>query len=438
MNWSRIKHILLGFLIGLSLFLSFQLWTAGGQFREPSQRRSTTVTTSLAERTMTEVFSPNQMIWHRNTLGRTLEGNVFQMKDWVNTQFTKMSFGEVSNPERMSREEYQESISTENWIEFIFDAPLPFGLFDDAIDNLPRDYQNRTFTHFYINTDNPQRLGMYDYNNEISYTINGSEFTQETLHELLYSPNNEFSEVSLFKVKDGLIYLPTEEVEVPYHDYLVERLPNNLYINHFFADRSEVIPRRTGNAMRFIDLTTEVRVNDATNTLTYLRQRTDLSQMSFSERLLSSYQEMQAVENWTETIRYHDYLQESKQVLFQRYIQGLPVFSYQQLESTIGVTVVESGLTNLQMPLRIVQTPITITGSNIKTLPSGGDIVDMLEQTDLGIEVIEDIRVGLSWIESEEDNRVIHFEPNWYVQTEGVWYEVNRYIQLQEATINGF
>lgn len=36
MSWSKIKHVLLIVLIALSLFLSFQLWTAGGELREPT------------------------------------------------------------------------------------------------------------------------------------------------------------------------------------------------------------------------------------------------------------------------------------------------------------------------------------------------------------------------------------------------------------------
>lgn len=438
MTWSRIKHGLLIFLIALSLFLSFQIWTAGGQYRQPTSTGSTTVTTSLAERTMAEVFSADRIIWHRNAIGRTVESNTFHMTEWLSNAIETMEFGEVETPERLTREEYEDSISFGNWVEFLFDAPIPFGLFSDSFDNLPTDYENRTFTRFYINTDDPLQLGFYDSINEIQYNVDDSNFTQDIMYDLLYSPDNEFREVERFELGDRAIYLPTDEVEVEYRDYLVERLPNNLYINHFFEDRSEVDGRRTGNTTRYIDLTTEVRVNDATNTLTYLRQRTDLGQMTFSDRLLSSYRELQMVENWTETIQYHAYYPETQQVVFQRHIQGYPVFSYQQLESTVAITVVESGLTNLSLPIRVVQTPITLTGSTMKTLPSGSDIIEMVRQTELGLDPIQDIRVGLTWMESEEDERVVHYEPHWYIQTQDVWYEMNRYMELQEAIPNGF
>ncbi len=438
MNWSKIRQILLTFLIVLSLFLSFRLWTAGGQLREPTTSRTPTVTASLADRTVAEVFSPYQIIWHRNTLNRTLEANTYYMSDWLTEQVETMSFGEIQTPRRISADDYQAFISTESWIEFIFDAPVPFGLFDSAFDNLPTDYDNRTFTRFFINTENPTQLGFYDSRDELLYDVDDSNFTQDSLYELLYSPNNEFTEVEPIRLGDSFIYLPINEVEVAYHDYLVERLPNNLYVLHFFSDTSEVDGRRTGQTMRYIDLTTEVRINDVIDTLTYIRQRADMGQMTFSDRLMSSFQELRQIENWTETVRYQTYAPETHEVTFQRYIQGYPVFSAQQLESTVLMTVVESGLTNLRLPLRVVQTPINLSGETTKTLMSGRDVVSLLETTDQGTDIIQDIRIGLTWVESEEDERVVHFEPDWYVQTQNTWFELDRYIELQEESINGF
>lgn len=432
MSWSRLKHVLLTVLIVLSLFLSFQLWTAGGELRERTSSGGGAVPASLVDRTMTEVFAPNQIIWHRSPNETKMEIDTHEMSGWIEEHFSTMEFGEVANPQRVSRETYKDNLSSGEWVEFLFGAPIPFGLFDSAFDDLPTDYENRTFTRLFMNLDNPEQVVFYDSTNELYYSVEESSFTEEIINELLYSANIQFTEVETVEVKEDLLYLPTEEVEIEYQDYLVERLPNNLYINQFFADTSEVDARRTGQTLRYIDLTTEVRINDSSNTLTYIRQRTDMGQMTFSERLTSSFQELRQIENWTETIHYEGYTPASNEVVFQRYIQGRPVFSHQQHESSILVTVVESGLTNLRLPLRVVQTPLALTGERSKALPSGIEVVDELAGTGEGLENIQNIRVGLSWIESEEDSRVVHFEPNWYVQSDNNWYELSRYIQLQE------
>ncbi len=437
MTWSRIKHVLLTVLIGLSLFLSFQLWTAGGELREPASSGSGFIPASLVDRTLTEVFAPSQIVWHRSINESKQKANAFHAREWIEEYFNTMNFGEVNNPQRLSREAYQDKLATGEWVEFVFDAPIPFGLFEEAFDDLPTDYENRIFNRFYLNRENIENIGFYDVNNEINYTVSESNFTSEIINELLFAANNQFIEVETVALGDSFTYLSADEVEIEYKDYLVERLPNNLYINQFFADTSEVDARRTGQTTRYIDLTTEVRINDAVNTLTYLRQRTDMGQMTFSERLLSSFQELRQVENWTETIHYQQYTHETSEVTFQRYIQGYPVFSTQQLESSVLITVVESGLSNLRVPLRVVQTPLTLGGETAKTLPSGVSVVEQLENTAPGLDPVQNIRKGLTWVQSEEDSRVVHFEPNWYVQSDNVWYELTRYIQLQEEMHNG-
>ncbi|GAB2498897.1 hypothetical protein GCM10008929_19370 [Alkalibacterium psychrotolerans] len=437
MSWSNIKHVLLTVLIALSLFLSFQLWTAGGELREPTSGGSGAVPASLVDRTMTEVFSPNQIIWHRSLSETKLEIDTHEMSDWIEEHFNSMAFGEVANPQRVSREAYRENLSSGEWVEFLFGAPIPFGLFEAAFDDLPTDYENRTFTRLFMNRDNPEQVVFFDSTNELYYSVDESSFTEETVNELLYGANNQFTEVETIEVGEDLIYLPIEEVDVEYQDYLVERLPNNLYINQFFTDTSEVDARRTGQTLRYIDLTTEVRINDSNNTLTYIRQRTDMGQMTFSERLTSSFQELRQIENWTETVHYEGFTPATNEVVFQRYIQGQPVFSHQQQESSVLVTVVESGLTNLRLPLRVVQTPLALTGERTKTLPSGTEVAENLAGIGEGLEGIQNIRVGLTWIQSEEDSRVVHFEPNWYVQSDDIWYELSRYIQLQEEAHNG-
>lgn len=438
MIWSKIKNLLLAGLIALSLFLSFQIWTTGVQFREPSSSGGNTVPASLVDRSLAEVYSPKKIIWHRNTLQRTLDINTHYTNEWFETYIPEIAFGEVQSPQRLSYPAYQEFLNEENWVELIFDAPIPFGLFENGFNDLPTDYENRTFTHVYMNTKNPQIAGFYDSHSEFLYQVDETEYTEDIVNELIYSPDNILTDVEAFEVNERYLYLPTEDQEVEYHDYLVERLPNNLFTNQFFTDPSEIDVRRTGNTTRYIDLTTEVRINDATNTLTYLRQRSDMGQMTFSERLRSSYQELTQIENWTEHVHYLDYVPESNLVTYQRYIQGYPVYSLQQFETAVEITVVESGRTNLRVPVRVVQTPLTLTGDRTKLLPSGSEILGKLEETEQGLSNIKDIRIGLTWTESEEDARVIHYEPDWYVETQGSWIEVNQFIQTQEEALNGF
>ncbi|MDZ7835965.1 MAG: two-component system activity regulator YycH [Alkalibacterium sp.] len=159
-----------------------------------------------------------------------------------------------------------------------------------------------------------------------------------------------------------------------------------------------------------------------------------------SERLQSSYQQLTQIENWTEQVHCGNYtfLKRIKSC-FSVISRGTLLFSVpSSLNQMIEVAVVESGLTDLQVPLRVVQTPLTLTGERAKALPGGAAVISQLEDTELGLDYIEDIRMGLTWTQSEEDDRVVHFEPDWYVESQGSWVELTRYIQSQEESLNGF
>ncbi|MDZ7836159.1 MAG: hypothetical protein U5K84_13355 [Alkalibacterium sp.] len=93
------------------------------------------------------------------------------------------------------------------------------------------------------------------------------------LNELLYSADNVLADVEAFaEVNERFSYLPVDDQNVEYRDYLVERLPNNLFVYQFFPDTSEIDARRTDSTTAFIDLTTEVRINETANTLTVCRR----------------------------------------------------------------------------------------------------------------------------------------------------------------------
>ena len=98
-----------------------------------------------------EVFSPKKVIWHRNTAGEILDINTFYTNEWFEDYLPEMTFGRVQLPEKLGLSAYQDYLNSENWVEFIFDAPVPFGIFEDGFDDLPTDYQNRTFTHVIMN-----------------------------------------------------------------------------------------------------------------------------------------------------------------------------------------------------------------------------------------------------------------------------------------------
>ncbi|MFC6463479.1 two-component system activity regulator YycH [Marinilactibacillus sp. GCM10026970] len=435
MTWTHIKHVLLGFLIVLSLFLSYNLMVTGTQ-PNSSSSSGTSQTPVLIDRTLSEVFSPNQVILHEISEEPKM-ASMQEAEGLINTSYENMTFRGVEVPETLPKADYLQLTQADSWIEFVFNAQIPFGLFENGFENLPSDYENRTFNRVLFNLNQTDKVMFYNMNEELAYGIEEAMITNNVIEAFRESEDIVYTEAEALNLNQ-IVYAPKENLTVPYRNYLVESLPNSLYIS-MLIDTSQAETQTLDEGLRIYDLQQEVMINDNLHVLSYQRQRTSFDELSLNERLARSFEELNRVENWTEKSQYQSYNMQTNEATFQRYLEGLPVFSPQQKEATTVVTYVESGLKNLSVPLRIIQTPITPDEFVDKELPSGQEIVTRLESVEVEASEIEDLEIGLTWVESEEESRLIHFEPNWYVKLEGDnnWYEVERYIELQGEQING-
>lgn len=437
MTWTHIKHLLLGALITLSLYLSISLLTEGGQSTEQSNTTNDSTQVALVDRSLAEVFSPDQIILHEAYVGHQL-ASLQDTTDLVKKSYNMMKFSGVQAPETLSREAYQQAVHEDSWIEFMFDGTIPFGLFEGGLENVPSDYENRTFDRVLFNLNDENKVLFYNSQEERVYEFEEVMVPEDLLTSLSDTEAIEYTEAVGLEL-EKIVYVPDKTMSLPYKNYLVERLPDRLFISQFFTDTSQVDVRSTESTQRFIDYTTEVVINDLNHTLSYLSQKSDNEELSLTRRLDNSFQQLIKVENWKGQVHYQFYNPSTNEVIFQRYLDGMPVFSAQELESTVSLTVDGSGLRYLRVPLRIAQTTISLDEYGEKDLSSGSEIANRLEAAGVDFSTINGLKVGLTWKESEEEERVIQFEPDWYINAEDDtnWYTVDRFIELQGEAING-
>lgn len=434
MTWTYIKHTLLGVLIALSLLLSVGLWSAGRRLAEPQSTSGNSTPSSLVERTKSEVFSPYEVALHG--IGET--GGVQltpsnHVQDLIDETLEELEFEEVTDITTRSIEDYEEYLSWGNWIEFIYPGDLPLGIWEDTFQTLPNDYAEQTYNRLAINLNDPEQAEFYHSETETVYHVEVSHLVPEQLNAFLDTDEINYVPAESIEIGTGFIYLPSETMEIEHKYYTVGRLPTSLYVNQFFTDTAEVDSRTTGNVTRLIDMTTEVRINLVEHNLTYESQQTATDELTLTERLDRSFTELQRVENWTEDVKFGSYHPSTNQVTFQRYIEGLPVFSSQQNESIVRIGVNNNGLSELSLPLRVVQTPLD-TGENYEEMPTGAEVMEQIDAApNMERSDIEDIRIGLTWEESVEDSRVVHFVPDWYVRVNGLWHELEDFIELREG-----
>lgn len=411
-------RIALIFLIILSLFLTWAIWTMPSQYDEQTnndQKKTSSVTIS---RQLSHVFGPSQIVLHEAGMDK-LTTNRTALSSFSKFFMTDWQMGNLEDPLEISNENYQNSLAQSDKIELIYLENIPFGVMSDRFSNLPGEYQNRTFDRVYLSISDPDKIYFYNTDSDLLYSSDLEGVDQEKLMAALRKEEAAYQSVMSVKAKNNYIYLPIAPFELPYLTYMVERQPNSLFIERLFDDTSEVKETRSENSVQYIDYISKMFVNEDTNILSYYRNRASDKKMPLTETLRDSFTELMLYENWSDEIHFFDYNSQSNVVTYRRYIDGYPVFGTTDYGAT-HITVVENGMSELQVPLMVAQTPIS-DEDNQKELLNGEDLLLYLAEQGYAIEEIEDIQIGYTWSNSSESSRVINLEPDWYIYVNGSW-----------------
>ncbi|MGB6179005.1 YycH family regulatory protein [Carnobacterium sp.] len=428
MKWTSLIRPLLIVLILLSLVLMWAIWTGPNQYDVQPRNEQKALSSVTVKRQFARVFGPSQIVLHESGKARmTLKKDVLIASNKI---FSEIELDELAEPINFSSEDYYKELNqSDNKIEWLYSKGIPFDVLDNLFTNLSDEYREKTFDRIYLSETNPSTIFFYDTTEKLLYTSKIENIDQKQLVSTVHKKGIPYQFVEIKEVGDNYIYLPIGEIELSCLTYMVEKQPNSLFIERLFDDTSEVREKRSEKSVQYIDFISEMRINEETNILNYYRNRSSSDLMPLTKTLLVSFKELMLYENWSDDIHFFDYNEQNNEVTYRRYIEGFPVFSSIGYGAT-SLTVVEEGMSRLQVPMVIAQTPIS-DQENKKTLVSGEELLRELTEKNYSMETIDDIKIGYTWTNNPESDRVINLEPNWYIYTEGNW------ISVQDLDENG-
>lgn len=443
----RLRGLVLAALVVLSFILSFQLWTAGRSTvrEENSPGQSTRTNVSAVTHDRSDVFRPAHVVIHDDKNEDTvLISQTYPLRKLIAQSSEKKNLNELIRTELVDYEQYIAKIKNGHWLEFIYYEEQPIGMKENKFEVLPNETADVFYNRLLINVDDQSMLYLYNTETKILYVISVIEDETLELDAFLSQGNLPYVEAVPVIFEKNIVYLPTEPITLPNRSYVIDQLGNLVYINSFFPDTSAVDVRSNSGLTRYIDLTKEVSINDNTDTLNYLRQIIDQGELDPSTRFIRSFDQVNRFENWADTFILSNYNQEDGSLTFRRELDGVPVFSALDYESVSEITVVESGVTQLKLPLRFIRTPISIPVSNekeaTKDLISGVELLDQM-QSQLTAEtynLIDNVIIGYEWEESNENKQVVNFTPEWYISVNDKWTTFDNLLKLQEEVAYGF
>ena len=443
---ARIRNSILTGLVFLSFFLSYKLWTAGRNIGEETTSGQVSRTTvSSVTHYKNDVFRPIEVVKHEEErVDTVLISHTYPLRNLWRQTIDERMFDQLIRSEMKANDQYIEELQNGDWLEYVYLEEVPFGINEQNFDELSREETNTFYNRMLININDQSQVYFYNTETEIYYVVSVLEEQELNIEAYLNPENLPYVEATPYIIGGNIIYISTNPIAIPYKSYVIDKLPNTIYINSFFPDTSLVDVRSNGNLTRYIDLTKEVSINENRETLNYFRQISDSSDVDPTTRYLRSYDQVNRFENWADTFVLSDYNRIDQTISFRRELDGVLVFSQNDYESVTDIAIVESGVTRLKLPLRFISTPIAIPemdkDGDSRTLIAGTTLMEDIKSKVLTetYNKIEDVRIGYTWIESEEDSQVVNFTPEWYILVDGTWMTYNSLLRLQEDEMNGF
>lgn len=433
---AKFRTGLLTFLILLSIVLSALLWTTGGPLINMEERdgkqdpKINQTVPSITDRGLEEFYKPIQLITHKaGGQGVSQAITDSKMQKEIFDLLERSELDGFLNTQEMSRFDYANLTQSSNWLEIIYDDVVPAGIFKERFSSLSKDWNEYMFDRALIDLNRQNSIWLYNYTDERTARVQITKFEFSTFEQLIAESEEDSVPVFAATLKGNSVYLPVNDQEMPRKSYLIEKLPNSIYVSYFFPDTSIVDARTTKNITRYIDLTQELSINQETNVLTYLSQANVSGNMSITDRFVTSYEFINNLDNWQEQVVYHAYNEKDHRVSYLRYIGSYPVLNHPKMDSTIQISVEDGKLVYLQLPMRFVQTPITLQKKESEQLANGFTVLEKLRANGVVVtEEIESLVIGYSWKEREENTKVVDLIPTWFIYADNEWLSLDNYL----------
>lgn len=434
-----IKTTTLWFLILLSVFLTYQIWTFQPNYAILKNTEYIEHTQIGDEKKLQQVIKPKQVVLHQ-------EGNYFIPMD--NFTFVKRYYEEyfgvtlenfslLPNVNTFNRNE------SDYKMEFIFPTSIPAETLKELFqissnDNLYVSSVDRIIL-FLTKDEEKEEVHVQIISNEAQMVVEGqsnisvSKFKEDVIHD----NNDVFYKAFPYDIIDygsgfrKTIFLPFESHSINSVTYLAKPIPTDYFKQILFSDPNFVKQYLQSNGEEtFTDGNRMVNILENGNILRYINPTFgDLIERNNKSVLFTALDFLNGHGGFTNSF----YFDSSKaygstdEITFRLVIDGLPVYRSNLFEvnNNLYEITLHRGIGNqieqYVRPLFFMEDePINITKST--RLPSGISLVEALENSeDIRRDLITDINFGFMMMKRQS---FVIFEPRWFIEYDGNWQAV--------------
>lgn len=416
-------------LVAVSLFLTIRILSTPSTVGL-SQNSTTSVSANLTNtKKIEDVFAPIRLIVHtdkRIYLTQTPE----IMKN-VNDQLGEGLLDGIEAVSTYTQEEYDALILSPTQLEIRFAEEVPLELLSRYFTNLQEDYYDGSINRILFNSKEEDPIYLLNDVTKQVFTAARPDNLLQPLVDLYEGQKDAYMEVEPYESESAISYLPKEAITIQKLVYLVEKPSNSYFIDLLFDDTTDLKDNGNDEFVSYSDNISELSIDKETGQLSYYRNILEADEVPDYRLIRDSFHEIKMLDNWTNPFYFYGFDEESDNVYYRRYVNGYPIFG----EVDFGLTRIHmsgSSMTELQFLTQVIQTPLTDRGEDV-TLLSGADLLEALAAGGYSSQEIQMIALGYDWTFSEESNRLVNLTPKWFIQIDGVWKSLDRWIGATET-----
>lgn len=426
MKLETTKSFILAVLIGISLMLTYGLWSYQPNF-DPLSKTPLVNEVDIGGKEIMkkDIIEPSSIIYHTNNdhYGFSDPANqsyVFRnMQSWVMDDFETQ---EVEGNRKAKNYE----------VEVIFPSPIPMDLvgniftFNEDVILPSWSFQRMYFTFESAKASLKVQFISDNGDQQATAVINNSKN-----YEKLWSGVSSLDgmrKYTLFNEARTPIYVPAEKMDLTKRSLTVSPIDASQFVNALFKNPSVVTRPNVGaqndnGETYYSDSQRQMKVFQEGKGMEFINPFTsENNQMDVVNLLDRSITNINEHKGWTGDYRLLDIDANTHVVHYQMYSKGYPVYSSSNL------SVIEQQWRN--QLLTKYQRSLFQFGDLLESvqvdLPSGNDVVNYLKSksnTNYKLENIKDIQLGYK-LDYMNDNSYIMLEPAWYMNYNNNWIEI--------------
>lgn len=428
-----IKSIALFLLIGLSLFLTFIIWT----FTPSFERIETTPAIEVAlgkSRTVEEVIQPSKVLYHYNDVvtGTTEPEQVGQllevMKQWQIRDVLSLAEEAPANVLKTYMHDPNRAV-------LYFPGPVPFPVFDAIMEVATESIPEASFDRIVIDWGQAEKadIALYFINSKTGRVLQ-ADVPAEEMGQFQSQVVEPAFNYETFITNEDIgtlpIYVPENEIELNTYRYLQEDIASQKFVDGLFGNPGSV--QSTGdleNEEYSDESDALMSVDSSQKSINYVQPKAETQDPAIpSELLFETVDFINGHSGWTNDYRYFAMSPLNQQIEYRLHLDNLPVFSptlSTELDLVWGIDAEIEQVFRYKRPFYVLE---SWAETGTATLPSGTaalHAISHLKEQDL--KAITDILPGYELTLDEKDpERLLSLQPAWYFKSKGVWTRLTK------------